>query len=728
MSISINSILRLGVVCVALGLCADAPAEAPGMTAIRLTVAPSVDGNVIDDPVWQDVPFATGFQQTRPDEGQPATQRTEVRIGFTVDTLYVGVICFDKEPDQIIVADSRRDSSLEDTDSFQLIIDSFLDRQNGVVFGTNPAGLEYDGQLIAEGEDGLNLNWDTNWSVRSQVFDEGWSAEMAIPFKSLRYGSAESQTWGINFQRNIRRNNEAAYWSPLPRQHGLYRVSLAGTVDGIEVPRGRNLKLTPYVLSSYRRGGALSSGSKSNEEFGFDLKYSLTQSLTLDATYNTDFAQVEADEVQVNLNRFSLFFPEKRPFFLENAGQFTVGAPQEVELFFSRRIGVGPGGVQLPIEAGARLSGKLGERTNIGFLQMRSNSVTGVAPRNDFTVMRVNQELANRSSVGGIFVSRDGDGSNVPSNDKDYNRSYGLDGRWGIGDELLVSGFVAKTETPDRRGKDHAYKISVDQNTENWSNNIAYTEVGEDFNPEVGFLSRRGYRKGQFRFFRRVRPDDLWGLQELRPHASYSGHWDFDGFQESGFLHVDNHFEWKSGYEIHTGVNFIHEGVKEPFDIISGVTVQPAEYDDEELSLVFQTDRAAPISFDLSTKIGGLFGGDRLNIEPTLRFRRSEKFRAEVSWNYNDIDLPVPGGDFRINTGRLRMSYSFTPKMLLQALVQYDDRTDQIATNFRFAWQQSANAGLYLVYNEVDRSGLGGFDKPQREIILKYSRIFDLMD
>ncbi len=689
---------------------------------------PALDGRVAGDPAWAAAQPASGFTQTRPSEGQPATQRTEVRIGFTDTALYIGVICFDDAPDQIIVADSRRDSSLTETDSFRVIIDGFMDRQNGLVFGTNPTGLEYDGQIIAEGIDGINLDWDTNWSVQTQTTEQGWSAEMEIPFTSLRYGNADVQSWGINFQRNIRRNNQAAYWAPLPRQFDLSRVSLAGRVDGIEVPHQRNLKLTPYVLAASARGGALPPGTSTNQETGVDLKYSLTQSLTLDATYNTDFAQVEVDEIQVNLNRFSLFFPEKRPFFLENAGQFSVGSASEVELFFSRRIGVGEGGAQLPIEAGARLSGKIGERTNIGLLQMRSEAVPGVAPRNDFSVMRVNQEFGNRSAIGGIIVNREGDGSHTVRAQDDYNRSYGLDGRWSISNALQMSGFVAKTETPGRRGKDHAYKIALDQDTENWANSFAYTQVSEDFNPQVGFLRRRAYRRGQFRLFRRVRPQDSYGLQELRPHISYSGFWDLDGFYESGFLHVDNHFEWKNGHEIHTGINFVHEGVKTPFDIVDGVTVPAGEYDNEEVQFVLITDRSAPISFDITARIGGLFGGDRVNLEPSLNFRTSEKFRAELSWNYNDIDLPVAGGDFNINIGRLRLSYSFTPKMTLQALVQYDDRSDLIATNLRFAWLQSANAGLYVVYNEVDREGLLGFVRPQREIIIKYSRIFDVLN
>lgn len=708
------------------------PSTPPVAQAYPLGDAPTIDGNVIDDPAWRSVKAITGFWQIRPDDGQPATQRTEVFVGFTEEALYVGVVCYDDNPEGIIVSDSRRDASLRDGDSFQVLLDTFRDRQNGVVFGTNPAGIEYDGQITREssgrfgsGGGGFNLNWDTTWVVKAKISDIGWSAEMEIPFKALRYDDDDVQIWGINFQRNIRRNNEVVFWSPLPRQHSLSRVSQAGSIEGIRVPPQRNLKLTPYGLGKVTHGGESTSGTHTDEEFGFDIKYSLTPSLTLDATYNTDFAQVEVDELQVNLDRFSLFFPEKRPFFLENAGQFSVGSRREMQLFFSRRIGVGENGEQLPIDGGLRLSGKIGSSTNIGLLQMRSEALEGSTPQNDFSVVRVNQELRNRSSVGMIFVNRDGDGSVNGDEGDDYNRAYAIDGRWGIGEETTVSGYFAKTDSPRLSGKDHALKIDASYSSEKWSNNLSYSEVGDEFNPEVGFLSRSGYRKASFGVFRRIRPDDLWGLHELRPHVNYRGFWDFDGYYETGFLHVDNHWEWQNGWELHTGMNFTHEGVKDPFDIVDGVTVQADKYDNEEVQLVLSSDRGAPLSFRVRTTIGGFFGGDRVSISPTLRYRVGETFSSELSWNYNDIDLP--GGNFRINLARLRVSYSFTPKILLQALVQFNEHDNLIATNLRFSWLQSANAGLYLVYNEIDDSSTGAPSRPRREFILKYSRIIDLL-
>ncbi|MCP4300203.1 MAG: hypothetical protein GY783_06445, partial [Gammaproteobacteria bacterium] len=556
------------------------------------------------------------------------------------------------------------------------------------------------------------------------------SAEFEIPFRTLRYGSDERQDWGINFQRNIRRNNEIAYWAPLERNRDLYRVSEAGTLRGVEPPLQRNLKITPYVLGQMRRGGELA-GRETDSDAGLDVKYSVTPSLTLDLTYNTDFAQVEADEQQINLDRFNLFFPEKRPFFLENAGQFSVGNGQEVEMFFSRRIGIGEDededGVQIPVEGGARLSGKLGDRTNIGLLYMSTEAVAGVAPANDFAVLRVSQELQSRSSIGAIFVNRDGDGTHLLAPGDDYNRTYAIDGRWGLGDNVLLEGWLAKTKTPGRNGKDDAFALKTNYDSTTWSMSASYTEVGEDFNPEVGFLARTEYRKASAFIMRRIRPDDLWGLLEIRPHVSYTGYWKFDDFQESGFLHFDSHWEFKTGTELHTGVNVTRSGVIDAFDIVDGVVIQPGTYDHSEVQVVFFTDRSKPFSFSLRTTAGGRFGGDRLSIAPTIRYRIGETFRSELSFNYNDFDLPVPNGEFTANLARLRLSYSFTPKMQLQALVQYNETSDEIGTNVRFSWLRSANSGLYLVYNEVDERSIGA-PPTGREFILKYSHIFDVFN
>ena len=223
-----------------------------------------------------------------------------------------------------------------------------------------------------------------------------------------------------------------------------------------------------------------------------------------------------------------------------------------------------------------------------------------------------------------------------------------------------------------------------------------------------------------------MRPPDLWNLFEVRPHIIYRGYWDFEGFQETGFLHMDTHWEFQTGREFHTGVNVTTEGLKQPFDIVPGVTVLPGTYNHEELQLVYRGDGSAPLNFDLNTTIGGRFGGDRVALTPTLRYRIGEKFSSELAYNYNEFDLPVPGGDFTANLWRLRVSYSFSPRMLVQMLMQYNEQADTVSTNLRFSWLQSANAGLYVVYNEVDEDGFGALPRG-REFVVKYSRIFDLL-
>ncbi|MEK7256228.1 MAG: DUF5916 domain-containing protein, partial [Bacteroidota bacterium] len=347
-----------------------------------------MDGEVLSDPAWQPVVPLAELTQNQPNSGQPASEKTEIRIGYTASTFYLSVVCHDAEPERLVVSDSRRDADLESTDAFLFILDTYHDGQNGFVFGTNPIGIEYDAQVDNEGQGnfgnvrqqgvvigGFNLNWDASWTVKTKTGDFGWSAEFAIPLRTLRFRSGDNQTWGVNFRRNIRKTNEIAYWSPIPIEFDLKRLSLAGELTGLNLSSPGNLKIIPYVLGQVSKNyEEPDAETEFKPEFGGDVKYSITPSLTLDLTYNTDFAQVEVDEQQVNLDRFNLFFPEKRPFFLENAGLFSVGSPGEVDLFFSRRIGIGEGGGLVPIIGGARLSGKI-SRTNVGLLSLFTDDV-----------------------------------------------------------------------------------------------------------------------------------------------------------------------------------------------------------------------------------------------------------------------------------------------------------------------------------------------------------------
>ncbi len=612
---------------------AAAPDTPPLAQASVIAQGPALDGDILDDPVWQSVVPLTDFWQTTPDEGHPASEATEVRIAMTADTLYLGVVCRDREPDRVVANESRRDASLDDTDSFQVIFDTFRDRQNGFVFGTNPNGLEYDGQVVNEGEGGgfggselggFNLNWDASWEVQARTGPFGWSAEFAIPLRTLRYAAGNPQTWGLNFQRNIRRRNERAYWAPLARNHTLSRLSSAGAFGGLLLPKQRNLQLSPYALGEVSEDVFGGRGRDERGDLGGEVKWSVTPSLTLDATVNTDFAQVEADEQQINLDRFDLFYAEKRPFFLENAGFFTVGTPGEVDLFFSRRIGLGPDGERIPILAGARLSGKAG-RTNLGLLDMQTRSVDGITSANNFAVARVFREMKNRSGLGVIFANRQATGAEALPDD--WNRTLALDGRWGVGRYLDLAGYAARTFTPGASEAQGAGHASVTWNSPSWFVFSKYTEVGEGFDPQIGFLARQGYRKPEALVFYTHR--FLSGaLLESRPHVSYRGFWKPDGFQESGFLHLDNHLEWRGGWELHTGVNVTREGLRQPFEIYPGIVVPPGTYDNAEFQLVGITNQGAPLSLELQLTTGGFFDGSRVSVETALRARAGDALNA----------------------------------------------------------------------------------------------------
>ena len=722
--------------------------------AVRVEQEPRMDGNVLGDPVWAAAQPVGGFRQSFPDEGLPATERTEVRVLFTSDTIYFGVICYDSDPAAIIMSDSRRDSSMTDADSFQMVLDTFQDQQNGFIFGTTPAGQEYDGQVINEGGSrgssrrssgsggfsrgsagGFNLNWDGAWQVQTAISDIGWSAEFAIPFRTVRYPAREFQSWGVNFQRNIRRRSEISYWSPLPRQYNLYRVSMAGQLAGLATPAGlaNNLQMTPYAIgeTGVRRnaeGGA--STMRGDYAYGADLKYSINSGLTLDGTFNTDFAQVEVDDQQINLDRFNLFFPEKRPFFLENAGIFTVNNQSasgrrlgQTELFFSRRIGISDAGTQIPIQAGARLSGKVTDDLTVGVINMQTEGIAGVAGANNFSVTRVRRDLPNRSSIGGLFVNRQGTGQ--LSRADDYNRTYAVDGRWGIGQNGMVSGFYGGTQTPGLVGRDHALTLSGTYNSEMWRISSGYKENGEDFNPEVGFVARTGFRNYDLAVQNTSRPEGFLKFQELRPHMSYSHFWNFDGITETTYLHTHFQGEFEDSSSAGFAYDVRSENVFDTFSV-SGLAIPPGRYDWAEMSSSVNYDRSAPVSAGVRAEFGGFFGGSIVTVRPSVRARIGEIFNLQLSYSRNDIDLP--SGTTVTNLTSVRAGYNFSPRVFVQTLLQHNDSAQLWSMNFRLGWLQDANTGLFLVYNETEGildyvpTGAG------RSVIVKYSYLFDVLD
>ncbi len=720
-----------------------AEAQRKRTVATRVATIPVVDG-ALDEAIWQEATIVTDFVQTEPVEGQPASERTEVRILYDDQAIYIGVICFDSEPSRIITTDSRRDSGLGDMDSFQMILDTYHDQQNGFVFGTNAVGTQYDAQIRNEGQSGggggaptlgrtsggsgggVNVNWDGSWDVKALITDTGWTAEFVIPLRTLRYGPPP-QVWGLNFTRNIQRKRETVYWSPVSRIYNLTRLSSAGELRELSVATPRNLKIMPYALGSANRSFSAASDTSYGNDFGVDAKFGVTTSLNLDLTYNTDFAQVEVDEQQINLTRFNVLFPEKRPFFLENRGLFAVGKNGEVDLFFSRAIGIDESGELVPIKGGGRLTGKA-SGINIGLLNMQTDSLltgeTLVTAPNNFSAVRISKDLRNRTTVGGIFVNRSATGD--LAGDGNWNRTWGLDGRLGIGEEITFQGFAARTETPGALQSEHAFSGGGEYRTRLFRTDFNYTEVAEDFNPEVGFLERSTeYRQVSTGYHYNLRTQGLTGLgfRELRPHATYESFWDFDGFQETGTVHMDVHMDWENGNFFSPAVNRQYEGLVEPFEVYPGVVVPPGQYAGFHTAFAGNTDRRKAFSFSGNWNYGEFLSGNQNVIVPALTYRIGGTFSTSLRWQRSDIDLPQ--GAFVTNLGTFRATYNFNTLVNVQGLVQYNDRTDRWSTNIRFNWQQTAATGLYVVYNDTET--LNGLGPVNRAFIVKYSHMFDVL-
>ncbi len=712
---------------------------APIANATRTDVAPTVDGQ-LNEPLWQEAPVISGFLQHEPLEGQPPTEHTELRIVYDATAVYIGARMLDSDPGSIRFGENRRDAGLQNADALLLVLDTFLDRQNAYVFGTTAAGIEYDGQVTKDGQGGLsqgvrrgqagagagggfNLNWDGSWDVATYIDEEGWYAEFRIPFATLRYAGSGPQQWGLNISRTIRRSNEEVFWAPIERQHTLYRVSEAGTLRGIEAPTRRSVRVTPYVLSSAHKDFERELDTDWDGEFGVDAKIGLTPGLNLDLTYNTDFAQVEADEQQVNLTRFSLFFPEKRPFFLENAGLFAVGIPRAgtdlgLDLFYSRRIGIGESGEPIPIIGGGRLTGNVGG-VSLGLLSIQTDDVDEAAiPMNNYSVGRVLKELPNRSQVGAMILSR----LNTDST-SDYNLTYSVDGRIGIGENINIDGHVARTETPGLNGREHAIGFTGAYLTRDWNITLQYREVGDDFNPEVGFLPRSDYRVIIGRVQRNIRVPSIGWIRELQPHIVAREWWGFDGFEQTRYIHIDHAIAMQNGGFISTVWNIRREGLQEPFEISEGIFVPPGTYDFHEFLARFNTDASARLSLTSEATVGGFFSGDRISASATVTNRIGSTWTAALTANYNDVDLPE--GSFERMLVGLKAAYSFTPRVYLQALVQYDHEEDDIFANIRFGWLNTAGTGLFLVYNEVQQT-VSPTGPRDRVFIVKFNRQISL--
>ena len=691
----------------------------------------TLDG-ALDEEVWRVAEPAGDFVQAEPHEGTAATEATEVRIAYDSDALYIAVVCHDATPSGLIINDIRKDFAAGDQDSFEVILDTFADRRNGFVFVVNPAGAKADTQIANEGRD-VNTSWDAVWTVATKRDASGWSAELRIPFKTLRFERGSDRPWGVNFSRRIRRKNEIDYWSPVPRVYNLYRAGLAGTLSGLpDASQGRNLRLKPWIGESATRGlggDAFDRGT----HVGIDAKYGVTPSLTLDLTVKPDFAQAEADEQQVNLTQFDVYFPEKREFFLENSGMFYFGdipresrlgnarfAPpeEEVLLFFSRRIGLTDAGREIPIAAGGRLTGRVGG-TGVGAMTVQTQSVDGREGDN-YTVLRGRRDVLRNSDIGAIFLSRQSTGAS-----SDRNEVAGVDANFRFMKALSINGFLAKSFTPGSVGGELAGKGSV-----TWNDNFLHTQyslltIGDDFRDDIGFIKRRGVRKHFADFGIRFRPEwwRKFGIRELHPHTRYNIYTDQSNQKVTHTNHIAMAWFFERGGYVELQWNPRFERITTPFQIRRDQAFAPGSYGWNEFAVELETDHSRKISGSALITGGGFWTGTQRTSKVGLLFRPSYHVTFDLALQRNDITLPVPMHDFVTNLVTSRVGYAFNTRTFLDTLIQYNTDLKQLSANVRFDLIHRPLSDLFIVYNDQRLTEQAVPINTGRGLIVKYTHM-----
>ena len=695
------------------------------MTALRLVESVGhdlrVDGR-LDEPAWQAAEPLRGFRQREPLEGEPATEETEVRLLFDAGTLYVGVLARDREPGAVIARILQRDRLMEldllgqlrfaGDDAVAIVLDPFHDHRSGVIFATNPLGAEFDALVTDEGG-GVNISWRGIWSVAAQRTAEGWSAEFAVPFRTLRFAGS-GEPWGLNVYRVVRRKNEEDLWTAWSRSGGGFlRISQAGHVRDVAVEgrRGLNLEVKPFVLGGGDRevpdsGGVTRDGLL---DAGLDAKYEVRSGLVLDATLNTDFAQVEVDDEQVNLTRFSLFYPEKRDFFLENAGIFDFGVRSSFEpppflLFFSRRIGIADSGA-VPVVGGARLSGRAGAQT-VGLLDV----VTEAAfeePRTNFAVLRLKRDVGGRNYVGAMATDRRGGGSS--------NTAGGMD--WSVwpGRALNVQGFLAATGGANLRA-DYAYRVGVDFQTNRFGLSAQHLMVGPDVDPGIGFVTRTDIRRSGG--FGRVTPRppmlelrkiDLFGVGEYVGRA--------DGGVQDWNAGVAVSPEWNSGDGVTVYYVRAFSRLDEAFDLADSIPVPAGDYLLWNWGWFGSTSGARPIVLGTQGSIQRFYGGTLTSVGGELRVAAGTHLGVTVGYTRNDAHLP--GGSFVARILRARLAYAFTTRLTANALLQWNSLERAISANVRINYIYRPGSDVFLVINEERGFGADIWAPRNRGVRLK---------
>ncbi len=696
------------------------------ITAVRITEKITLDGR-LDEAIWQQAPIAGDFIQKFPSNGAPATERTEARFAYDDDNLYIGVTCFDSQPDKVLIRDLREDFNFGTTDLVQIFIDSIHDRRTGFTFVVNPGGAHRDSQISGTG--GANQDWDGVWDAKVVRGDQAWTVEFSIPFKTLRFSGATMQEWGVNVSRKIMHLSEESNWAPVPIRFNGNQPDMAGTLRGLEnIRQGRNLKIKPYVIggrAQTRVGGALR--ATTDRDGGFDAKYSLTPSITLDATYRTDFAQVEADQQQVNLTRFNLFFPEKRDFFLENSGSFAFGSgsrnansnSSNLVPFFSRRIGLSAVGTQIPIVGGARVSGQAAGN-DVGVLVMKAEERVGATPAtstpsNTYLVGRYKRNLLRTSWIGAILTDRESALAN------DYNRVYGPDAHFQFFQRLEIDAYALRSETPGRVGDNMARSLVTAWRDDDVTLSTEYHAVDPNFNPEAGFVRRGNVTQ--------YSADAAWRPQLRRSDTirNLIASTSLDYFQggASGAIETRTQeatlgmqFENNGSLNFTTSQTF--DRLAQPFAIRPTVSVPVGDYEYTRYTASLNTGSNHRIGVTGNTSWGEFWNGHNAAVTAGLEMRPNHHLNIELDYSRNHVTLP--NGAFITGLVGARFLYGFNPRAFFNAFLQYNADTHQVSSNLRFNFTHHPLSDLYVVYN--DRRDTVSGQLLERAVIVKLTNLF----
>ena len=700
--------------------------------ATRLTQPLRIDG-ALDEALYRELPAMNGFIQIEPQPGQPAADDTDVWVTFDGDNVYVSARCWDRDISRVIATEMRRDSARVFTsdDAVLFLFDTFYDRRNAFTFVVNPIEGINDGQVSNERQ--YNGDFNPVWEVKTATFDKGWTFEAAIPFKSLRYRPGQAQIWGFNFERLKPGTNEISFLVQMPPARGrpaYQQVSLAATLVGIEAPPpGVNLTLKPYVTSNLNTDTSVRPriSNDPGADVGFDVKYAATAGLTADFTVNTDFAQVEADEQQVNLTRFSLFFPEKRDFFLENSGIFAFGGVTSAAtsdapmLFYSRRIGLNRGAT-VPLNAGGRLTGRVGPFT-LGVVNIQTGEEERTAsPSTNFSVVRLRRDVLRRSSVGLIATRR-----SIMQSGQGENYAYGVDATFGFFSNTLVNTYWAKTQTPGVRDKDASFRLQVDYPGDRYGLQAEHLVIGDNFNPDAGFVRRDDMERDyvQLRFSPRPRANRpiarlvrKWSIMGSVEHIANTA-----GRLESREQLGEAAIEFQNGDRVAVEQSSTYEFLPAPFAIAPGVRLPVGSYSFHNTRLIYNQGTRRTNSFNLSVERGTFYNGHKTSAGASRgRMTITNQLSLEPTYTINQIELEQ--GSFTTHLAGTRITYTMTPLMFTSALLQYNSGSNSVSVNARLRWEYRPGSELFVVYNEQRDTRVPDFPGlANRALIFKVNRL-----